>query len=94
MRVPSFAIALALAIATPSSIPARAGEPALSTAVLLVRAELDRVTAGTRADAALVVGEGPAPMVQPEPPRRLPDLIRWLRLRIGCSLPGRVCIQG
>ncbi|MCS6780640.1 MAG: hypothetical protein NZ555_13175 [Geminicoccaceae bacterium] len=55
--------------------------------------ELDRVTAGALASPP-VVGNAPAPQVVLDPPRNPRDLVRWLRWRIGCSLPGRVCIQG
>lgn len=55
---------------------------------------LDRVTAGATASAELARGAAPTPQVQPDPPRGPREFVRWLRWRIACSLPGRVCIQG
>lgn len=55
---------------------------------------LDRVTAGATASAELALGDAPTPEVQPDPPRGPREFVRWLRWRVGCSLPGRICIQG
>ncbi len=54
---------------------------------------LDRVTAGTTVSVELALGNAPTPQVQPDPPRGPREFVRWLRWRVACSLPGRVCIQ-
>lgn len=66
-----------------------AAEPAV-----LSEEVLDRITAGASASAELALGNAPLPQTQPEPPKRPRDFLPWLRRLIGCSLPGRVCIQG
>ena len=91
MRARFLFATLLLTIAT---VPSRASEPVPPAPVVLDPVALDRATAAASASAELALAAAPWPQVQPEPPRRPRDLLPWLRWRIGCALPGRVCIQG
>lgn len=94
MRLTTVTAALLLGVALLAS-PSSAADPEHRSAPLLLDpATLDRVTAGASAAAQLGVGNAPGPMVVTDPPRRLRDLLPWLRRKIGCALPGRVCTQG
>jgi hypothetical protein len=93
MRVPFLLASVSVATTFRAPVPSRAIEPATAAPTVLDPVALDRVTAGSSASAELALGDAPRPQVQPEPPRRPRDLLPWLRWRIGCALPGRVCIQ-
>jgi hypothetical protein len=94
MRAPLLAAALVLGVASSAPVPAVSAEPTGSAPIVLDTRTLDRVTAGATAAAELRLGNGPAPAVVTDPPRRPRDLLPWLRRKIGCALPGRVCTQG
>lgn len=68
--------------------------PAPAEPVPLGDEELDRVVAASAAAARGVGDVGVTPQVVLDPPRDPREFARWLRWRIACSLPGRVCIQG
>ncbi|MEJ5233155.1 MAG: hypothetical protein WHV64_13215 [Geminicoccaceae bacterium] len=90
MRAPLLAAALVLGVAFSAPVPAVSAEPTGSAPIVLDTRTLDRVTAAGE----LRLGNGPAPAVVTDPPRRPRDLLPWLRRKIGCALPGRVCTQG
>lgn len=94
MRVTTVTAALLLGVACSAPVPAVSAEPRGSASIVLDTSTLDRVTAGATAAAELFLGNGPAPAVVTDPPRRPRDLLPWLRRKIGCALPGRVCTQG